>query len=108
MAIEAQLRSQITQFALNHYDVALDEVLSNSHKRHIVHARAMLVWLARTYRPTATYRQISDWLGKSPYHGRALYLTGHRLHSECRHFQRGAEDFAALYRTTMEVPYACA
>lgn len=108
MAIEARLRSQIIQFALNHYDVTLDEVLSTSHKRHIVHARALIVWLARTYRPTATFLQIGAWLGRSMHHGRSLYLIGHRLRSECRHFDRAAEQFAAIYRTTMEVPYACA
>lgn len=108
MAIETRLRSTIIQFALNHYDVTLDEVLAAGQKRHVSHARAMIVWLARTYRPNATYGQIAGWLGKSMHHGRALYLTGHRLNSECRHFSRGAEDFAALYRTTMEVPYACA
>ena len=108
MEIEERLRSHIVRFALAHYDVTLDEVLSSTRVRHVVHARAMIVWLARTYRPQAGFVSIGRWLGKPHQTAGDLYQTGHRLHCECPHFARGAEDFAAEYRTTMEVPYACA
>lgn len=108
MRIEPEFRSTVTEFALRFYDVSIDEVLSRSLSRHVVHARAMIVWLARTYRPKASFAQIGDWLGKPHDNTNKLYHLGHRLKTECPHFARAADEFAALYRTTMEAPYACA
>ena len=108
MAVEARLRSMITQFALQHFDVTLEEVLSSTQKRHVSHARALIVWLARTCRPDTSFELLGAWLGHSERGAAYMYRKGHRLQAECPHFQRGCDDFAALYRTTMEVPYACA
>lgn len=108
MEIEDRLRSAIIQFAVRFYDVTLEDVLSPAKQRHVVHAKAMVVWLAKTYRPMATFAQIGTWLGKPHQNVCNLYELGQHLSVGCRHFVRGADEFAALYRTTMEVPYACA
>lgn len=108
MGLRPSFRDRAVKFVLEWFDITVEDLVAHRRQRHLVHARAMFVWLTRTYRPEVSTTVIGRWIDRDHSTVLHLHLKAVALRTADRRFDRGCEQFAALYRTTMEVPYACA
>lgn len=107
-AIAVAFSDMVLDFVAAQRGVTIVEIRSPRRAVHLVEARAMCVWLLKHYRPGFSYPVIGRWLGDM-HHASIIHLfrMGARLRQDDRDFLSDCELFAAKYRRTGEIPYAC-
>lgn len=113
MTAETQSPPLIAELAFQFVEktTGVSHMLLTSPRRQaeLVQARALFVWIVRTYRPTASYPMIGRWLGGRD-HSTIMHLATKAADLRLRdpEFDKLCERFAAEFRHHHRSdPYAC-
>jgi chromosomal replication initiation ATPase DnaA len=108
-AIDDGFRQLAIEFVMTKYEMSIDLLQSKRRSHELAEARALLVWIAKTYRPQISYPTIGRWLGGMNH---SSLIEAHQRANEAlqksRSFARHCEEFAQIMRHRMEVPHGCA
>lgn len=107
-AVDDGMRQLAMEFVTKKYAISTALLQSNRRSHELAEARALLVWIVKTYRPQISYPTIGRWLGGMNH---TSLIAAHRRANEARakrtYFARYCEEFAQIMRHRREVPYGC-
>lgn len=102
------LRERVTDFVTSELQVSVEDIYSRRRAQDLVTARALFVWLLRTYQlPLPEYATIGRWIGKHHSSVMNLYDIAHKRRLEDPQFEELCRKFAASLLRSGEAPRAC-
>ena len=100
------LRDAAMVFAAHQFEIERSALACPSIQKHLVHARALVVWAVKTHRPAVTYTRIGRWLGgRDRSTIRNLHLKAIALRLSDADFDLSCSRFSLVWKDLTEVTH---